>query len=261
MTASFLYAFQSEWLKRKRSFASSLVIAGSLFTPAIVAVVRLIHHRGLPAIYSADAFWPSMWRACWESMAVFFLPLTAILATSLIVQIEFRSNAWKQVHALPLSAAVIFLSKLGVILVMLIQFLLLFNLGIYVSGMLPYWVVPGVPHPKGSFWSLPLLRETTLYFIDCLPIVAAQYLIALRSNNFLVPIGIGFMAWIGALAAVSSKVAVWWPYSYTIIHYLRDTPKGTHFAAYGELHWLGLMFFVALTAVSFALFVANHERG
>lgn len=261
MTASFLYAFQGEWLKRKRSFASSLVLAGSLFTPAVVAVIRLIRPQGLPAIYSADAFWQSMWRACWESMSVFFLPLGAILATSLIVQIEFKSNAWKQVHALPVNTAVIFLSKLSVILLLLVQFLILFTLGIYVSGMLPYWLVPDVPRPKGSFWSLPLLRENALYFVDCLPIVAAQYLMALRSNNFLVPIGIGFMAWVGALAAISSKVAIWWPYSYTTIHYVRDTPKGAHFAAYDQLPSMAMGFFVAITIVSYVMFVRRRERG
>jgi hypothetical protein len=256
----FIRAFHSEWLKRKRSFASTLVIGGSLFTPAIVAAVRLIHYRGLPAVYAADAFWPNMWQACWESMAIFFLPLGAILATSLITQIEFKSNAWKQVHALPISTAVIFLSKLGVILVMIIEFLLLFNVGMYVSGMIPV-ALPGVPTPKGAFLSLPLLRENALYFIDVLPIVAAQYLMALRSNNMLVPIGIGFMAWVGALAAVSSKVAIWWPYSYTIIHYISDKPKGVRFATYHQLHWLAAASFLLLTVISYVLFVTKRERG
>jgi len=257
---AFIHAFHSEWLKRKRSFASTLVIGGSLFTPVIVAVVRLIHYRGLPAIYAAEAFWPNLWRACWESMAIFFLPLGAILATSLITQIEFKSNAWKQVHALPVSTAVIFLTKLGVILVMIIEFLLLFNAGMYVSGMIPV-ALPGVPNPKGAFLSLPLLRENALYFMDVLPIVGAQYLMALRSNNALVPIGIGFMAWVGALAAVSSKVAIWWPYSYTIIHYLSDKPKGAKFAAYTELHWLAAISFVLLTVISYVLFITKRERG
>lgn len=261
MSAIFIDAFHGEWLKRKRSFASALVVMGSLFTPAIVAVVRLLHHRSLPGLYAADTFWQNMWRACWESMAIFFLPLGAILATSLITQIEFKSNAWKQVHTLPVSAAVIFLSKLGVILVMMIQFLLLFTAGIYVSGMLPALLVPGVPHPKGSFLSLPLLRENGLYFIHCLPIVGAQYLMALRSNNALVPIGIGFMAWVGALAAVSSRFTVWWPYSYTTIHYLRDKPKGARFAAYGELPWLSVSAFLLLTIISYALFVTRKEKG
>jgi len=253
--------FHSEWLKRKRSFASTLVIGGSLFTPAVVAVVRLIHFRNLVPIYAADAFWPSLWRSCWESMAIFFLPLGAILATSLITQIEFKSNAWKQVHTLPVSTAVIFLSKLGVILVMLIEFLLLFNAAMYVSGMLPALVVPGVPRPPSSFLSLPLLRENALYFIDCLPIIAAQYLMALRSNNVLIPIGIGFLAWVGALAAVSSKVAIWWPYGYTIIHYISDKPKGAQFAAYHQLHWLAGIAFVLLTVISYVLFVTKRERG
>ena len=35
------------------------------------------------------------------------------------------------------------------------------------------------------------LKEDALYFIDCLPIVALQYLISLRFKNFLVPVGAG----------------------------------------------------------------------
>lgn len=238
-----------------------MVLAGSLFTPAIVAIVRLIHYRQLPALYAVEGFWQNMWRSCWESMAIFFLPLGAILATSLIAQLEFKSNAWKQVHALPLSAVVIFLAKLGVIVVMLAQFLVLFTGGIYVAGMLPSWLVPGVPSPKGSFAELPLLRENALYFLETLPIVAAQYLLALRISNALIPIGIGFLAWVGALAAVASKLAVWWPYGYTMIHYLRTTPKGAHFATYTELPCLAASFFVLLTAVSYALFVTKNEKG
>lgn len=258
---SFLHAFQSEWLKRKRSFASSMVLGGSLFTPLIIIAVRLVHFRGLPRLYAADAFWPRMWRDSWESMAIFFLPLGAILATSLITQIEFKSNAWKQVRTLPISMAVLFVSKLAVILVMLVQFLILFNLGIYASGMIPWLVVPGVPHPKGAFWSLPLFRENALYFIDCLPIVAGQYLMGLRLNNVLVPIGIGFLAWVGALAAVSSRVALSWPYAYTILNYLKDKPKGAHFAAHPEFHWYAAIAFVLLTIVSYGLFVTAKEKG
>jgi hypothetical protein len=164
VTVSFVHAFHGEWLKSKRSFASWLVVAGSLFTPAIVAAVRLTHPRGLPALYASDAFWPNMLRACWESMAIFFLPLAAILTTSLITQIEFKSNAWKQVHTLPVSTAVIFLSKLGVILVMMVLFLILFNAGMYVSGMLSSLVIAGVPRPKGSFFFLLLTIVSYVLF-------------------------------------------------------------------------------------------------
>ena len=138
-------AFRSEWLKRKRSSASLLLIGGSLFTSAIIIAVRLLHWRTLPALYAGETFWRNLWTASWESMAVFFLPMTAILSTSLVTQIEYRGNAWKQVRTLPLSDATLFLAKLAVIVVMMVQFLAFFSGGIYVSAMLPALLVPGVP--------------------------------------------------------------------------------------------------------------------
>ena len=49
----FFHVFHSEWLKRKRSYASALVLGGSLFTPAIVIMVRLLKRKGLPALTGA----------------------------------------------------------------------------------------------------------------------------------------------------------------------------------------------------------------
>jgi hypothetical protein len=258
---SLVDAFTSEWLKRKHSFASLMVLAGSLFTPAVITAVRLIHYRGLPALYSDAAFWPRMWRDSWESMAIFFLPLAAIMATSLIVQIEFKSNAWKQVHTLPMAPAVLFVAKLTVIVVMLIEFLILFTAGIYLSGILPALIVPHVPYPKGNFLALPLARENALYLVECLPIVAAQYLVALRSNNALVPIGIGFLAWVGALASVSTRFAQWWPYSYTILHYLEGKPKPGRAAAQSVSPLIAAALFLLLSIASYWLFVTRREKG
>lgn len=257
----FVAAFRSEWLKRRRSSASLLLIGGSLFTPAIIAAVRLLHYKALPRIYADATFWTRLWRDSWESMAVFFLPMTAILAASLITQIEFRSNAWKQVHALPMTRTVLFLSKLAVIMVMLAQFLAMFVVALYLSAMLPVALVPGVAVPQGSLFALPLVRDMAMYFLYCLPIAGAQYAIALRFGNVFVPIGIGFMAWVGALAAVSSQYAIWWPYAYTTVQYIKDTPKGIAFAAHTELPWLALLSFLLVTAAGYWAFVTKKEKG
>ena len=77
-------------------------MVGGLFTPGIVIAARLVRHDRLQEIYAAANFWNSLWKSSWESMAIFFLPIGAILATSLMTQSEFKNNAWKQVHALPL---------------------------------------------------------------------------------------------------------------------------------------------------------------
>ncbi|MCZ8217041.1 MAG: ABC transporter permease, partial [Cyclobacteriaceae bacterium] len=148
MTISFFNSFQSELLKTKRSLALWIVIIGGFFTPVIVTVARIIQYKTLPSIYSADNFWELLWQNSWESMAIFLLPLGVILTTSLITQIEFKNNTWKQLHTLPLSLTTIFFSKLAVVITMMLTFFVLFNIGIYLSALVPYLIITGVPYPK-----------------------------------------------------------------------------------------------------------------
>jgi hypothetical protein len=203
MTADFLHAFQSEWLKTKRSLASWLVIVGAFFTPAIVIVARLLNPARLPRLYAADDFWMLLWKNSWESMAIFFLPMAAILATSVVTQIEYKNNTWKQVLTLPLSPAVVFFSKLAIVLLILVQFFVLFNLGMYLSALAPYLIARNAPYPRAPLPWRYFVTQNLWYFVDCLPIVAAQYLLSLRFKNFLVPVGCGWHRTTGETARVS----------------------------------------------------------
>lgn len=261
MKSAFVDAFRSEWLKKRRSLGAWLVVVGAFFTPTIVIVARLIRHEQLPALYASPAFWTSLWRSSWESMAIFFVPMAAILATSLVVQIEVRNNAWKQVHALPLEPVTIFLAKFAVIVLMLAQFFVLFDLGIYLSALLPSLLVSGVPYPLAPLPLRAFLDDTATYFIDCLPIVAAQYLMSLRFNNYLAPIGIGFLAWIGALAALSWQHARYLPYAYTMLDYLKDNPAARAVAPTTGIHYLAIAWFVLFTLAGYALFATKAHKG
>jgi hypothetical protein len=160
--------------------------------PVIIIVARIVKPSGLHTIYSADNFWNALWKSSWESMAIFLLPLGVILLTSLITQIEYKNNTWKQLHTLPLTLTTVFFSKLTIIVVMLLQFFILFNIGIYLSAIIPYMVINDVPYPKSPIPYLVFLKENVLFFICCLPIIALQYLISLKYKNFLVPVGAGF---------------------------------------------------------------------
>jgi len=261
MSGQFFDAFGCEWLKRRRSLGAWLVIVGAFFTPAIVVVARLLHQAQLPALYASPDFWTSLWRSSWESMAIFFVPMAAILATSLVVQIEVRNNAWKQVHTLPLATVTIFLAKLAVILVMLAQFFVLFDLGIYLSALLPSLLIGGVSYPSAPLPLRAFLADTAIYFVDCLPIVAAQYLLSLRFDNFLVPIGVGFMAWIAALAALSWPHVRFLPYAYTMLDYLKDNPAARSIATTSGMHGLALSWFVLFALAGYALFARKACKG
>src|SRR5215203_7553889 len=125
-----------------------MVVIGGFFTPSIIIVARLVRYTKVPELYAAENFWDLLWKNSWESVAIFFLPLGAILSTSLIAQIEYKNNTWKQLHTLPLSLTTIFAAKLAVIVVLMLQFFVLFNIGIYLSVLIPFLVVPGVHYPS-----------------------------------------------------------------------------------------------------------------
>jgi hypothetical protein len=254
-------ALWCEWRKRRRSHAAWLVVIGALFTPTLVLTVRLLHPQQLAAVYAAPGFWPSLWRSSWESMAIFFLPMAAILATSLIVQIEVRNNAWKQVHALPLSAGTIYAAKLTVIVAMIAQFLGLFVVGVVLSGLLPPLLrFADVPFPAGPPPLAAFAGDAAHYFIDGLPIIAAQYLLCVRFHSFLAPIGIGFLAWVGALAALSWPPVRFLPYAYPMLDYLKEQPGARAVTVVAHLPVYALAWFVILAAVGYGIFVGRSSR-
>jgi lantibiotic transport system permease protein len=261
MMTTFIHSFQSEWLKMKRSLAFWMVVIGGFFTPSIVIVARLFHYDKLQQIYSDEHFWNALWKNSWESMALFFLPLGAILSTSLITQIEYKNNTWKLLHTLPLSFTTIFFAKLAVILVLMLEFFALFNLGIYLSALVPYLLVSGTPYPAQPLPYMFFLRENGLYFLDCLPIVALQYLISLKFKNFLVPVGLGFVFWIAALGALSWKYGYIIPYTYGMFNYLKDVTETRAIVPDANVHLLAIGYFIVITLASYILYITKKEKG
>lgn len=260
MTNTFTLSFQSEWLKKKRSLSFWLVIIGGFFTPLIIIIRRLIHHSQLAGLYASEGFWTQLWHSSWESMAIFLLPIGVILASSLITQIEYKNNAWKHLYTLPIPLTTIFFSKLLVIVVMVLEFFLLFNLGIYLSALIPYLLVGGVSYPKAPIPILSVLKEDLCFFIDCLPIIALQYLLSLRFKNFLIPIGIGIGLWVASLSALSWKFGYLFPYTYCILNFLKNETGGRAATPGINIHIMAIAYFTAITFVSYVLFLTKKEK-
>ena len=258
---SFIDSFQSECLKTKRSLAFWIVIIGAFFTPTIVTVARMINYKTLPSIYSSNDFWKLLWQNSWESMAIFLLPLGVILTSSLITQLEYKNNTWKQLHTLPLSLTTIFFAKLSVIITMMLGFFVLFNIGIYLSALIPYLIIRGVPYPTAPMPYEFFLVQDLHYFIDSLPIVALQYLISLNYKNFLVPIGTGFIFWVGALASLSWKYGYAIPYTYCMFTYLKGGVTTKAIIPTIDIQWLAGAYFVAITVVGYILYLSKKEKG
>jgi len=261
MVLHFAHSVQSEWLKIKRSLALWIVVTGAFFVPVIVIATRITHYKDLPALYASPNFWPALWHSLWESMAVFLLPLGIILATALVAQIEYKNNAWKQLHTLPVTLSTIFFSKLSVILVMLIAFFALFNTGIFLTAIIPYLVVPGVPYPTGRIPYTDFAHQNIEYIIVCLPIVALQYLMSLKYKNFLIPVGIGFLLWVSALASLSWEYGYLMPYTYCMFTYIKTGSSAKATVPTADLRILALLYFIVITTISYILFLTKKEKG
>ena len=257
----FINSFQSEWLKKKRSLASWLVVAGAFFTPSIILIARIKNHTAMPKLYASDDFWPKLWTQSWESMEVFLLPIGIILATGLIAQIEYKNNTWKQLHTTPQSLTTIFFAKLLVILIMLAQVFILFNAGVYLSAIVPALIFADVPYPPASIPYEDFRNGNVNFFVDCLPIVALQYLLSLQFKNFLVPVGAGFAVWFLGIGLLSWEYSWIFPYNHGTINFLMGAGHfGGRRVPFDTEH-LALVYFAALTLLGWFLYVTKKEKG
>lgn len=260
---NFINSFQSEWLKKKRSLANWLIVAGAFFTPSIILLSRIKNADKLPAFYASDDFWQMLWNQAWESMAVFLLPFGIILATALLVQIEYKNNAWKQVHTTPQRFATIFFAKFLVLLVMLVEVFVLFNAALYLAAVIPSMLFSNVPYPAAPIPYYHFLNANVNFFLDCLPILALQYLISLQFKNFLVPVGIGFAIWFLGVGMLAWPYSYLLPYVHSTIDYLISSGNFSDRSALLPLNiqLLAVIYFSAITFASYILYAAKKEKG
>ncbi|MEO8362718.1 MAG: ABC transporter permease, partial [Vicinamibacteria bacterium] len=165
-----VHSLQSEWIKVRRSLVGWLILGAAFFVPLIVLASRLRRPDQLPALYRTPGFWEKLWTMNWEANSIMILPLTMILVTSLVVQIEYRNNTWKQLHASPQRWITIYVAKLIVVLIVLFQLLALFNLAMLLCGVLPALLFADVALPLAAFPLLAFWDRSARYFVDTLPI-------------------------------------------------------------------------------------------
>lgn len=258
--SGFLRIVIMEWRKQRRSLAGWAVLAGACFTPAAVLLVRLLHADTLPRLYAAPGAWSAYWNSAWESVVVFLLPMGVILVTALLAQIEHRNNTWKQVSVLPVSQATIYAAKLLVVVTLVASFVVVFVLSGTLGALLPVWLVAGVPMPADLSWRVPLV-DAARHFVLVLPIVALQFAIGQRVANFLVPVGVGFLAWVAALALLSWQYAWIVPYGHGIRYYMAQQPAQTLPVDTMQLFTVSAAMTLLFVLVGLLVFVRRPVKG
>lgn len=256
----FLETIQSEWMKTRRSTAALLVVTGALFIPSIIIFMRFIQREKLAAIYQSTSFWQNHFFKNWQTMAFLLLPLGVILCVSLITQLEYRNNCWKQLHTTPQSFSAIFFAKLTVILLMLVQFFILFNIGIYISAVVPLLFSKEAVYPLEAIpWSALLLANAK-FFIACLPVLAIQYLLSLLLKNFMLPLGAGIVLMIASTFAIQWQYGYMIPFTYTGYTYLLSTSSGLAIRIPVNILLMSVIMFTAFTLIGYWLYSNKKDK-
>ena len=258
MEATFLVNTKAEFLKTKRTAAFWLSVAGATFIP-LVNFIRLVAKPDHFIPYMHKDPWNIIIDDNWKASTLFLLPMFVILVTSLVVQVEYRNNTWKQVYALPRSYADIFFSRFLVIHCMILFCFILFNVSIIAASS-----VTNIFHPGYEFFSHPvpwitLLQITGKVYLSVFAITAIQYWLSLRLKNFIVPMGIGLALVITGLIIHQWDKLYYYPYMYSAIAYWKEFRRVPGMSQQAE--WYNAAWFLVILLLAFVDTVKRKEKG
>jgi hypothetical protein len=183
---------QTEILKTKRSAAFWLSIIAALFLPTLFSIGYSVESESIiKQISKKGNAWNFHLENAWQVANAFLVPMFIILICSLIPQIEYKNNTWKQVYASPQPLANVFFSKFISIHMLIFFFFVLFNL-----FLISFAIIINLFNSKFQFldhsidWQI-LGRLCLKTYVSILGISAIQYWLSFRIKNFIAPVGIG----------------------------------------------------------------------
>jgi hypothetical protein len=226
-----LNALRAERLKTKRtaSFYFTLVLAA--FIPAVFLLNALSGGSDLAAV-SRDPL-NDIFGLCAERTGFAFYPLFVILVCTLLPQIEYRNNTWKQVFTSPQAKANIFFAKFLNINRLIVLFLVANLVFTALAIVVTHFNQPALNLLHQPFDATRLLLRTTNSYVMMLAMCALQFWLGLRFRNFVVPVAVGLLLWIAGIMIIfeDSTLVDVFPYSFQVFPFdAKLQPKLTRVA-------------------------------
>ncbi len=215
-----------EFLKTKRTAAIWLLLLAAAFLPAINALV-LINRPDVFVPRLRGSPWLILFYMVWKNGSALILPAFVILISSIIVQIEYKNNTWKQVYALPRKYTDIFFSKFVVVNVFVISFFILFTFFTIISGYVVNFFQNNYLFASHPFRFRAMLIVISRVYAGILGVVAIQYWLSMRFKNFIVPLSIGISLLIAGLILTDWEKIIYYPYMYSLHLFFVGAPGHT----------------------------------
>ncbi len=123
-----------------------------------------------------------------------------VVAACMVYNMEFKGNAVKKMHMLPMSVPVMYLCKFLILTFMLLAAVAMQNLALARIGMTDL--------PQGTFEMGTLVRFAAYSFLSSMPVLSFMLLISSRFENMWIPLGIGVVGFLSGMALASSELSL-----------------------------------------------------
>ncbi|GIN86434.1 ABC transporter permease [Heyndrickxia sporothermodurans] len=187
---------RSEWLKFRKSNIWILL----LVSPALASLLGILENTK-----DSSLQWVMLYSNMISIHALLFLPLLTGIFSAFVCRYEHQGGGWKQLLALPVTRAQVFLAKGFLVILFLAITQILFFLCFYLIGT-----------GKGFSEGLPteiIWRGMIGGWIACLPLAALQLWVSTAWASFAAPLAINVIFTLpNMLVANSSTYGPWYPW-------------------------------------------------
>lgn len=213
---SIALTLRAEILKTKRSASLYLTLIAAAFGPFFSLLDILLD--GIEKSHRKDIL-NDLFTDKFQITGGMLLPFFIMLTCTLLPQIEYRNNAWKQVLSSPQRKANVFFAKF-VNIQWLIALFLVFNLlFMFIIAIVVSFKEPSLHVFSQSVNYKEILLTRVNSYLVVMAMCAAQFWLGVRCKNFIIPLAVGMALWFtGTMLVFQGKadLSEWFPYSYHI---------------------------------------------
>lgn len=237
-------SLRSEILKTKRTAAFYFTLIGAAVVPVVFLLNALLDEDGMDSTRKDPL--NNVFKLLSEMNGVAFFPWFIILICTLLPQVEYKNNTWKQVLASPQTKANLLLAKFLNIHLLMLLFLVSTHLFMFIAIVIANAAVPDIGFFNHSLDGQKVLTNAANTYVIMLAVCTIQFWIGLRFKNFIVPIAVGLALWlIGTILVFEYKanMALYFPYSYHTFNFSPKYKPHLTQAAWTSAGYAGLFLF------------------
>jgi hypothetical protein len=211
---SFLRSLRSELKKSKRTASVYLTIGAAAFGP-FMSMLDLAFD-GVEGDHKADIL-NELFTTKFMMTGLVVFPLFLVLVCTLLPQLEYKNNTWKQVLTSPQHKGNVFLAKFVNVQLLVLLFLFTNQALMFVDAVILHLMEPSLHVLSQPLHAGDALLTLANGYVSLLAICAIQFWLGMRFRNFIAPVAIGIALWfVGTILVMQVKAGfvAWFPYSF-----------------------------------------------